>query len=86
MPEDSRNWHMNAFEALKPLRYHMFQLLSDLETHKIRCEALGMPFGLRTLEAALVAMDDVEIFFTGSKVEGLQSLRTEAKHDNSTKE
>lgn len=75
MPEDSRNWHMNAFEALKPLRYHMFQLLSDLETHKIRCEALGMPFGLRSLEAALVAMDDVEIFFTGSKVEGLYSLR-----------
>lgn len=72
-------WYENAFEAIRPLRYHMFQLLSDLEAHKICCESLGMPFGLRSLEAALSAMDDVEVFFTGSKVEGLNSLRTEAK-------
>lgn len=78
MTPDTQKWYVDSLEALRPLRYHMFQLLSDLETHKIRCEALGMPFGLRSLEAALVAMDDVEIFFTGSKVEGLYSLR-EAK-------
>lgn len=72
-------WHENAFEALRPLRYHMFQLLSDLETHKISCESLGILFRLRSLDAALAAMDDVEVFFTGSKVEGLHYLRTEAK-------
>ncbi len=72
-------WYKNAFEALRPLRFHMFQLLSDLETHKIYCESLGIPFGLRSLEAALAAMDDTEVFFTGSKVQALYSLRPEAK-------
>lgn len=79
MPKESLEWYIDALEALRPLRFHMFQLLSDLETHKIRCETLGIPFCLRSLEAALVAMDDVEIFFTGSEVEGLYSLRSEAK-------
>lgn len=72
-------WYIEAVEVLSPLRYHMFQLLSDIETHKGFCEELGQPFKLRSLEAALAAMDDVEVFFTGSKPQVLHSLRSEAK-------
>lgn len=60
-------WYVDAVEALSPLRYHMFQLLSDIETHRGFCEALGQPFNLRSLEAAKAALGDAELFFTGSR-------------------
>ena len=69
-PESRLKWYIDALEALGPLRYHMFQLMVDIESCQHMSSSLGGKFGLfnlRSLEAAKVALSDAEFFFTGSR-------------------
>lgn len=66
LQEQEESWHSKAFEALSPLRYHMYQMILAADTLNT---LNGTPlFHKEILEAARKAADEAECFFTG-KVE-----------------
>ena len=66
MKKSNQEWYATAFEKLSPLRYHIDELLEEMDSHNRVAKRLKIP-GLSTkrITAAKKALEVAEEFCTG---------------------
>lgn len=66
MSDDSLAWYQNSLEVLSPLRFHLNEVLSQMDILITLHKVLGTPppFSIQKYKEAQEALDKCERFFT----------------------
>ncbi len=63
-------WYCNALDVLSPLRFHLHEIMLDIECQASYNRIMGTPFRIAGLEAAKAALEAAEAFCTGKNNAG----------------
>jgi hypothetical protein len=71
--EENQVWYSDALEVLGLLRFHLFNLIEDVDCHNRVAPKLNqLPVASRHLEEARIALENAETFFCGKNNEQLR--------------
>lgn len=62
-------WYSRSLEVLQPLRYHLNEVIGLVDSYNSFCNHAGQtPVPMARVEAARVALERAEVFFTGNNL------------------
>jgi hypothetical protein len=67
MKTDDQKWHVQALEALRPLRYHLAEMIEMAESHNRFADLTNVPrLSDRAITEAKISLEQAEAFFRGA--------------------
>lgn len=67
MNTDDQEWYVQALETLRPLRYHLAELIEAAESHNRFADLTNVPrLSDRAITEAKIALEQAEAFFSGA--------------------
>lgn len=65
LPQNDLLWYQNGLEKLEPLRYHLFELIMEMEFHNSYAKRVKQPqLNKKKIAQAKKALERAEKFFT----------------------